>query len=129
MGLMYFKYKILNVEICRETCICLVLEKKLVKNGPAGDSSSLLNHWVIQTILSKRLNTAGANQMTVFMNGLVNQWFTQANDSDFRFEHKRKHHIVAHRLDNQREIAVICFCSGNDSVNAGVQDPEERRAS
>ncbi len=28
---------------------------------------------VIQTILSKRLNTAGANQMTVFMNGLVNQ--------------------------------------------------------
>ncbi len=27
----------------------------------------------------------------------------------FRFEHKRKHHIVAHRLDNQWEIAVICF--------------------
>ncbi len=27
----------------------------------------------------------------------------------FRFEHKRKHHIVAHRPDNQWEIAVICF--------------------
>ncbi len=56
--------------------------KETGKKRPAGDSSSLLNHWVIQTMLSKRLNTAGANQMTVFMNGLVNQWFTQANDSD-----------------------------------------------
>ncbi len=36
-----------------------------------------------------------------------------------------KHHIVAHKLDNQWEIAVIFFAPAM-SVNAGVQDPEER---
>ncbi len=72
MGLMYFKYKILNVEICWKTCMCLVLEKKLV------NTASRWQQFVIEslshsTMLSKRLNTARANQMTVFMNGLVNQ--------------------------------------------------------
>ncbi len=55
--------------------------------------SSLLNHWVIQTILSKRLNPSEANQMTVFMNGLVNQWFAQDNeDLDSNTETKQKQH-------------------------------------
>ncbi len=59
---------------------------------PAGGRSSLLNHWVIQTILSKRLNTSEANQ-TVFMNGLVNQWFAQDNaDLDSNTETKQKQH-------------------------------------
>ncbi len=42
------------------------------------------------------------------------EWFSESvihpsQRFGFRFEHKRKHHIVAHRLDNQWEIAVICF--------------------
>ncbi len=67
MGLMYFKYKILNVEICWKTMYMPTFRKETGKNAQQVPSR------VIQTILSKRLNTAGANQMTVFMNGLVNQ--------------------------------------------------------
>ncbi len=37
----------------------------------------------------------------------------------FRFEHKRKHHIVAHRLDNQWEIAVICFAPATIVLMSG----------
>ncbi len=42
------------------------------------------------------------------------EWFSESvihpsQRFGFRFEHKREHHIVAHRLDNQWEIAVICF--------------------
>ncbi len=108
MGLMYFKYKILNVEICWKTCICLVLEKKLVKR-PAGGSSSLLNHWVIQTMLFKMAEYCRSESNYCFY-----EWFSESvihpsQRFGFRFEHKRKHHIVAHRLDNHWEIAVICF--------------------
>ncbi len=37
-----------------------------------------------------------------------------------------KHHIVADRLYNQREIAVICFAPAMIVLMRGVQDPEER---
>ncbi len=45
---------------------------------------------------------------------LFYEWFSESvihpsQRFGFRFEHKRKHHIVAHRLDNHWEIAVICF--------------------
>ncbi len=73
---MYFKYKILNVEICWKTCICLDLEKKLVK------TASRWQQFVIESLSHSNDSFKTANQMTVFMNGLVNQWFTQANDSD-----------------------------------------------
>ncbi len=108
MGLMYFKYKILNVEICWKTCICLVLEKKLVK------TASRWQQFVIESLSHSNDAFKMAEYCRSESNDCFYEWFSESvihpsQRFGFRFEHKRKHHIVAHRLDNQWEIAVICF--------------------
>ncbi len=50
--------------------ICLLLDGKL---KTASRWQKIVIESLSQTMLSKRLNPSGANQMTVFMNGLVNQ--------------------------------------------------------
>ncbi len=108
MGLMYFKYKILNVEICWKTCICLVLEKKLVK------TASRWQQFVIESLSHSNDAFKMAEYCRSESNDCFYEWFSESvihpsQRFGFRFEHKRKHHIVAHRLDNHWEIAVICF--------------------
>ncbi len=105
---MYFKYKILNVEICWKTCICLVLEKKLVK------TASRWQQFVIESLSHSNDSFKTAEYCRSESNDCFYEWFSESvihpsQRFGFRFEHKRKHHIVAHRLDNQWEIAVICF--------------------
>ncbi len=78
---MYFKYKILNVEICWKTMYMPTFRKETGKNG---QQVAAVRYWITESFKRFFQNgwilPAGANQMTVFMNGLVNQWFTQAKD-------------------------------------------------
>ncbi len=81
---------------------------KLVK------TASRWQQFVIESLSHSNDSFKTAEYCRSESNDCFYEWFSESvihpsQRFGFRFEHKRKHHIVTHRLDNQWEIAVICF--------------------
>ncbi len=86
MGLMYFKYKILNVEICKQ-CICLLLENKLVK------TASRWQQFVIESLSHSNDSFKTSEYCRSESNDCFYEWFSESvihPSQRFGFEHKMK---------------------------------------
>ncbi len=69
---MYFKYKILNVEICWKTCMCLVLEKKLV------NTASRWQQFVIESLSHSNDAFKTAEYCRSESNDCFYEWFSES---------------------------------------------------